>query len=197
MKIFLAFFLALPGSPRRGNRRLSALSSASEHYAVTGSTGIELYRSIGENGPSVGIGRAIAYTDFDLLWSRDYRPQSDGSCVLASAVPSLTITYHLPRCARFPAAHTQRLWDVFIAGVEKHERVHGEILLDMTRQIEAVSVGLSRRQRTPAARRCAPNCSVNWWRSPRSGMRGTVNSTASELSEGGTVHQLVLALVNG
>src|SRR5690606_7902189 len=64
-----------------------------EAYAISGKTGIELYRSIGDNGPKVGVGRTIAYTDFKLLWSRDYRPQPDGSCVLVSARPSLTITY--------------------------------------------------------------------------------------------------------
>src|SRR5690606_16475258 len=76
-----------------------------EHYRVSGRSGIELYRSIGENGPLVGVGRAIAYTDFKLLWSRAYRPQADGSCTLASARPSLTITYRLPRAAGdLPAA---------------------------------------------------------------------------------------------
>src|SRR5690606_40679606 len=67
-----------------------------ENYRVSGQSGIELYRSIGEHGPKVGVGRVIAYTDFKLLWSRDYRPQKDGSCTLVSARPSLTITYRLP-----------------------------------------------------------------------------------------------------
>ena len=40
-------------------------------YSVTGASGIELYRSIGERGPEVGAGRTIAHTDFELLWTRD------------------------------------------------------------------------------------------------------------------------------
>ena len=32
-----------------------------ETYAISGDTGIALYRSIGEKGPKVGVGRAIAY----------------------------------------------------------------------------------------------------------------------------------------
>lgn len=35
-------------------------------YAISGKSGIELYQSIGENGPKAGAGRAIAITDFDL-----------------------------------------------------------------------------------------------------------------------------------
>lgn len=167
-----------------------------EHYAVTGATGIELYRSIGENGPSVGIGRAIAYTDFDLLWSRDYRQQSDGSCVLASARPSLTITYRLPRPAGPLPAHTQRLWDVFIAGVEKHERVHGEIILDMTRQIEAVSVGL-RAENDPGCQKVRAELQRKLVAISEERHARNREFDRVELSEGGNVHQLVLALVNG
>ena len=103
MKTFLLFLFALAALPAAAAADWRPVERI-EHYAITGSTGIELYRSIGDNGPSVGIGRAIAYTDFDLLWSRDYRPQADGSCVLASARPSLTITYLLPRApASLPA----------------------------------------------------------------------------------------------
>lgn len=39
-----------------------------ETYAISGQSGLELYRSIGENGPNVGITRAIAYTNFKLTW---------------------------------------------------------------------------------------------------------------------------------
>jgi hypothetical protein len=130
------------------------------------------------------------------LWSRDYRPQADGSCVLASARPSLTITYRLPRPAGPLPPATQRLWDIFIAGVEKHERVHGEIILDMTRQIEAVSVGL-RAENDPGCQKVRAElqrklAGISEERHARNREFDRV-----ELSEGGNVHQLVLALVNG
>ncbi len=67
-------------------------------YAVSGSTGIDLYRAVGSSGPLLGSGtRTIAVTTFDLKWRRDYQPQSDGSCRLVSALPFLTITYMLPK----------------------------------------------------------------------------------------------------
>ncbi|MGY6708335.1 MAG: DUF922 domain-containing Zn-dependent protease [Rhizobiaceae bacterium] len=195
MKTFLFSLLALLAMPSvaladwRPTERI-------EHYTITGQTGIDLYRSIGENGPTVGIGRAIAYTDFDLLWSRDYRPQADGSCVLASARPSLTITYRLPRPAGPLPPHTQRLWDVFIAGVEKHERVHGEIILDMTRQIEAVSVGL-RAENDPGCQKVRAELQRKLVGISEERHARNREFDRVELSEGGNVHQLVLALVNG
>lgn len=188
----LLALVAIPASAAADWRPVERI----EHYTITGTTGIDLYRSIGERGPSVGIGRAIAYTDFDLLWSRDYRPQPDGSCVLASARPSLTITYRLPRPAGPLPPHTQRLWDVFIAGVEKHERVHGEIILDMTRQIEAVSVGLSA-ENDPGCQKVRAELQRKLVGISEERHARNREFDRVELSEGGNVHQLVLALVNG
>ena len=166
-----------------------------EHYRVSGRSGIELYRSIGENGPTVGVGRAIAYTDFKLLWSRDYRPQPDGSCKLVTARPSLTITYRLPKAVTDLPAATQAAWETFLAGIAAHEKVHGDIIVDMVRQIEAVSVGLA----APDDREC---------RKVREVLQGKLGALSqaqrqksrdfdrAEMSDGGNVHRLILALVN-
>ena len=39
-------------------------------YAITGKTGIDLYRSIGDKGPQAGV-QAIAHTSFKLTWTRN------------------------------------------------------------------------------------------------------------------------------
>lgn len=65
-------------------------------YAISGDTGGALYQSIGERGPTAGV-QAIAHTTFKLTWRRDYRPQPDGACVLATAKPNLTIIYTWPK----------------------------------------------------------------------------------------------------
>lgn len=166
-----------------------------ETYAISGKTGIALYRSIGEKGPKVGVGRAIAFTNFDLKWSRDYVPK-DGGCTLVSARPHLIITYLLPKpSADLPAA-TRKLWETFIEGVRAHERVHGEIITDITRKIEAVSIGLTmqddpdcNKTRAELQRLLVPIAAELKQRSR--------DFDRTELSEGGNVHQLVLGLVNG
>ena len=167
-----------------------------EHYSVSGASGIELYQSIGRNGPKAGVGRVIAYTDFKLLWSRDYRPQPDGSCTLVSARPSLTITYRLPRATGDMPAATRRLWETFVAGVTAHEKVHGDFIIDLVRAIEKTSVGLT----APNDRDC------NKVRAELQSRLGPLSQEqrrrsrefdAVEMRDGGNVHRLVLALVNG
>ena len=109
-------------------------------YAIRGATGIDLYRSIGEHGPAAGV-PAIAHTSFKLTWTRDYRPHPDGSCVLAVAKPKLIITYTLPKAPSGLPPVVAEKWQRFVSGVETHERVHGEQIVDMVRGIEAFSRG--------------------------------------------------------
>ena len=167
-----------------------------EHYAVSGSTGIELYRSIGERGPKAGIGRAIAFTNFDLKWSRDYRPQPDGSCTLVSARPHLILIYRLPKpSGKLPAA-TRALWDTFIAGVTAHEKVHGDIIIDMVRAIEATSVGLNAPD-DPRCQKVRAELQSRLGPLSQEQRRRSQEFDRVELNNGGNVHQLVLGLVNG
>lgn len=167
-----------------------------EHYRVSGGSGIELYRSIGANGPRVGPGNVIAYTDFKLLWSRDYRPQPDGSCKLVSARPSLTITYRLPKASGNMPAATKRLWERFISGVTAHEKVHGDIIVDMVKEIEKVSVGLSAPNDPDCKKVRAALQSQLGPISERQRARSR-DFDRVEMGDGGNVHRLVLELVNG
>ena len=82
-----------------------------EPYAVAGTTGPALYASIGKRGPKAGSGRAIAYTNFKLTWSRKYVPKGN-DCTLVSARPKLIITYTLPEPAeRLSGATCEELGD--------------------------------------------------------------------------------------
>lgn len=114
-----------------------------EPYAVSGQSGAELYRSIGENGPKLGIARAIAYTNFKLTWGvRDYKPSGE-DCVLTAGRPKLIITYTLPKPSGPLPPAVQKNWDTFIAGVSAHEKVHGASMVQMVHDIEAVTDGLT------------------------------------------------------
>lgn len=166
-----------------------------ETYAVSGTTAPELYASIGARGPKVGIGRAIAYTDFKLTWTRDYQRQGD-ACTLVTAVPKLIVTYRIPEPSARLSTVEQARWDRFAEGIRAHERRHGEIIVEMVRKIEAATVGLS----VPGD----PNC-----RKIRQEMTRRLSALSQEqrqrsrdfdrveMSNGGNVHQLILAFVNG
>ncbi len=168
-----------------------------ETYTIAGKTGPELYESIGQKGPKVrdGTARAIAHTNFKLTWTRNYVPK-DGACTLVSAVPKLIITYTLPKPAGKLPAPVAGNWESFIAGIRAHEKVHGELIRTMTEEIEAATVGLS----VPGD----PKCSKIRQEMTRrltaiyeTYKRRNRDFEQSEMSAGGNVQRLILALVNG
>ncbi len=164
-------------------------------YPITGSSGIELYRSIGERGPQAGV-QAVAHTTFKLTWRRDYRPQADGACVLATARPNLTIIYTWPKAPAKLPSDVAASWQRFISGVEKHERVHGEHILEMVKKIEAYSVGL-RAEDDPKCQKVRAVLQQRLGELSNEQRQRGRDFDRDELSNGGAVHQLILALVNG
>lgn len=167
-----------------------------ESYSISGKTGPDLYASIGERGPKVGIGRAIAFTNFKLTWRRDYQPQPDGGCTLVSALPRLVISYHLPRPSQKLGEPVAGNWRTFLEGVTRHERVHGEMIVDMVREIEAFSVGLSVPD-DPACKKIRTKLTERLAQISLAQRQKSRDFDRAEMSEGGAVHQLVLTFVNG
>lgn len=165
-------------------------------YSIPGVSGAELYASIGARGPKLSIGtRAIAQTSFALTWTRKYETRGD-DCVLATAKPKLIITYVLPKPANVLPAPVKANWESFISGVRDHERVHGDYIVEMVKQIEAATVGLT----VPGD----PNCrKIRDEMTKRLGALSQEQRQRSrdfdqvELSPGGNVHTLILQLVNG
>ncbi|AVA25473.1 DUF922 domain-containing protein (plasmid) [Rhizobium sp. CB3171] len=163
-------------------------------YAIAGKSGADLYESIGEKGPEVGGGaRAIAHTGFKLTWTRKYEPQGD-SCVLVSAQPKLTITYTLPKPAEQLPVSTKRSWETFIAGVHRHELVHGEMIKDMVKEIETVSVGLSAAD-DPECQKIRSDLTKRLSEISDRQRQRARDFDKTELSDGGNLQQLVLKLV--
>ncbi|RCS23530.1 DUF922 domain-containing protein [Phyllobacterium salinisoli] len=166
-----------------------------ENYKISGRTGIDLYRSIGENGPKVSLGRTIAYTTFDLKWSRKYVPEGT-TCRLASARPHLIIIYKLPKPSTPLPPETQRLWNIFIAGITAHERVHGEMILDLVKKIEATSIGLTMAD-DPGCQKIRQELTTRLAALSEEQRRKSREFDKVEMSDGGNVHRLILGLVNG
>lgn len=167
-----------------------------DSYTIEGGTGIELYRSIGDRGPKIGIGRAIAYTDFELTWTRDYRPQADGACVLAVARPRLVITYRLPEAPDDLSGPVAARWERFITGIAAHEKVHGRYIVEMVEQIADFSLGLSAPD-DPGCQKVRQVLQARLGELSREQRRRGSDFDRAEMAEGGNIHQLVLGLVNG
>lgn len=168
----------------------SAQEAREKPYAISGSSGIALYESIGSNGPK----GAIAETRFDLTWQRLF-DEEGGSCSLVRFRPKLAITIVLPKPSGRLSPALRRKWDVFIAGVRKHEQQHVRMIKEMVPQTEAAVAGA----KVDNDRNCA--------KVKREVSRRIDEAIAGykarsrdfdrlELSEGGNVHRLILALVN-
>lgn len=166
-----------------------------ETYKVEGATGLELYRSIGERGPKAGPTRAIAYTTFDLKWSRDYRQEPGGGCRLAAVKPWLTIIYRWPEAPPGLEPQTAARWARFIEGIRAHERVHGEIIIDMVKEIETFSTGLSA-DNDPGCKKVRAKLQQRLGELSNAQREKSRDFDRAELSQGGNVHGLVLDLVN-
>jgi predicted secreted Zn-dependent protease len=167
-----------------------------ETYAIAGASGPALYASIGSKGPLLGDTRTIAYTTFDLKWSRDYRPQPDGSCRLVSGKPWLTITYRLPKPSQKLSGPVAENWKRFIDGMTAHEKVHGQHIREMVDRIIATTVGVT----VPDDPGCRKIREVLQTPLAEASLEQRARSNAfdrEEMSPGGNVHGLILDLVNG
>lgn len=165
-----------------------------EPYAVQGATGLEIYQSIGERGPKLGVARVIAHTGFKLTWTRKYERQGN-ACVITVNRPKLIITYTLPKLKSKPSEPLKSRWDTFIAGVTAHEKVHGDFIKDMVKEIEAMSVGMTV-DNDPDCKKIRPQLQARLGELSNAQRARSRDFDQVELSEGGNVHQLILNLVD-
>lgn len=163
-------------------------------YAVSGKTGIDLYRSIGEKGPQAGV-QAIAHTSFKLTWTRKYEVQGT-ACAITTAKPKLIITYTMPKPANPLPPDVAQNWARFIAGVEKHERVHGGFTKELVQQIQDFSLGL-RVENDPECKKIREILTKRLGELSKAERAKNAEFDRVELNDGGNVHQLILAFVNG
>lgn len=111
-------------------------------YAISGSTGLELYRSIAEKGPNGG--GHVAQTSFKLTWKRLF-DERGGDCYLVHARPQLSITQTYPKPMGKLSADMRRRWDKFMVAARQHEHTHVRMIADMVRSTEASLSGMVER----------------------------------------------------
>lgn len=108
-------------------------------YPISGSTGFELFQSIGENGPMGGA--HVAHTDPKIVWKRLF-DERGGSCYLVHARPQLSFVQIYPKpSGKLPEA-TQAVWNRFIAAVRKHEDTHVSMFKQMIVDTQASLAGM-------------------------------------------------------
>ena len=165
-----------------------------EPYSVAGSTGLEIYQSIGARGPKLGVARVIAHTGFKLTWTRKYERQGN-ACTITVNKPKLIITYTLPKLKTKLSEPLKSRLDTFIAGVTAHEKVHGDFIRDMVKEIEAASVGMTV-ENDPNCQKIRPQLQAKLGELSQAQRTRSRDFDQVELNDGGNVHQLILHLVD-
>jgi predicted secreted Zn-dependent protease len=103
------------------------LTTATEYYAVEGSTVSSLLASLRERGPNDGHGTWAANTAWTFRWS--YQPVSGADCRAGPARVELALTYTYPKWT-VPldvAPSVVAAWDGYLDRVELHEHGHRDI----------------------------------------------------------------------
>jgi predicted secreted Zn-dependent protease len=115
------------------------VSEKTRSYGVAGGTGAALLAAMDRRGPKHGfLTRAIAQTRYSVSWTIEWG-ETRSACRVKNIDGELDITYTYPS-ARGLAPGLERRWARFLAGVEKHEKVHGDMARQMASAVEK-SVG--------------------------------------------------------
>ena len=166
-----------------------------ERYAISGQTELDLYKSIGEKGPMVRGGkvRAIAYTDFKLTWTRRYENDANGGCRIAENTPNVTIIYRFPKPAGKLSPSVKANWNTFEAGIETHERQHGQFIMQMVRRMVAETSNLSAAN-DPSCRQVRAELTRRLGAAFKEKSGKDAAFDKAEMGDGGTVRRLVMTL---
>ena len=169
-------------------------------YAISGITGPALYASIGDKGPMLGGGRrVIAFTNWDLKWTRSYVPEKaagGGRCTLATAAPHLIITITLPKPSAPLTGALAAHWQTFITGIEAHERTHAADIQTMVETITRETVGLTEAN-DPQCKSIRKTVLAKVQAANEAYKAASRAFDKVEMGAGGNVNGLVLGLVNG
>jgi predicted secreted Zn-dependent protease len=122
--ICIALMACLAASPAFCGVKTSVKT---ETYSIVGNTGEALLDSMDRRGPRHGLrARAMAQTRYKVEWDVDWL-KSGSKCRLKSADATLSIVYRYPSLARPASRKLERRWKAFMAGVRRHEEMHGQL----------------------------------------------------------------------
>lgn len=105
-------------------------------YAIAGSSGTALLDAMDRRGPKHGfLTRAIAQTRYAISWRIEWA-ETSRACRVKRLDGELAITYTYPRVAGRLQRGLDRRWAKFLAGVRKHEEMHGRLARQMAKAAE-------------------------------------------------------------
>ncbi len=169
------------------------VSEKTRGYEISGKTGAALLAAMDRRGPRHGfLTRAIAQTRYSMSWTIEWG-ETRTACRVKKIDGELDITYTYPFTKGLPPT-LHRRWNRFLAGVKKHEKVHGDMAREMAKAVEKSVARLSirndpgcRKSRAEVKRRTAAIYAKYEARQ--------IKFDAREHRDGGKVERLIDALV--
>ena len=177
----------------------SAKVKVTEHikqYRIAGANGAALLKDMDRRGPRHGfLARAIAQTAYSVVWTVEWT-QTRGACRVKSVDGELSVTYMFPQVVGKLSPSMQRRWNVFFAGVKRHERTHGEIARRMARATEQ-SLRRTAIQNDPGCRKTRREAKRRMASVYADYEARQLRFDAKEHSPGANVERLIEALIRG
>jgi predicted secreted Zn-dependent protease len=165
-------------------------------YSISGKNGEALLGAMDRRGPKHGLlTRAIAQTRYVVNWDIDWEERG-GACRIAYAAARLSITYSYPAVTSRMSPALERRWRRFMAGVQRHEEMHGRIARQMVNAAEK-SVSAIRHRNDRGCRRTQAELKKRVAGIYAKYEARQVQFDNIEHREGGNVERLVEALARG
>ena len=165
-----------------------------QHYVISGRTGAALLDAMDRRGPKHGfLTRAIAQTSYTIAWKMEWG-ETRAACRVKRADGELAIIYTYPKVGGQVSRTVQRKWDRFLAGVTKHEKMHGLIAQQMVNEAQR-SIGKLTIRNDPGCRKSRKEVSRRVDAIYAKYEKKQVDYDEREHREGGPVEALIDALV--
>lgn len=112
------------------------IATRTTYYEISGESGAAVLRELDRRGPKHGfMTRAIAQTRYTMSSESDWRHER-GACVAVRPSVRLDIAYVFPKLAGKVSPALKQRWQLFFAGVTRHEETHGRIAREMAMAAE-------------------------------------------------------------
>lgn len=109
-----------------------------KYYSVRGKTGAQIYKSISKNGPKVSKKHVVAFTSTRFKLDNFKEKITRRYCKIAKIDVVVALVYTYPKWHGYKrgSAKSRNNWDKFIKLLERHEKRHGKISVEIARKIE-------------------------------------------------------------
>lgn len=122
------------------------------YYSISGSTGMDLFKDMNRKGPRHAfMKKAMAQTQYRSTPSGKVSWEN-GICAVKNGGYTLDLTYVYPKPDRPLSGRLAVNWNRFMADTYRHEKVHGQIAIEMASKLDATLRSFRMKDKSNCAR---------------------------------------------